>query len=167
VTLAPVSLEEIRAHLNITESDGHGDDEELWRSVLAATRMVESHTGAIRPRQVTERLSLTCPYDGYGPLPLSQWPLFGDTPPVVVSATSNWASRYAYDATYTVGRDPIPEDLMQAVLLQAGLLWASQRGPEASSRFTALGGDGIASPAGVDRRRLEDILSLYRVPAFA
>jgi hypothetical protein len=165
MAVAPVSLEEFRSHLNI--SAGDADDEELWATVLAATRMVEQQTGAIVPRQVTERLTLTCPYDGYGPLPLSQWPLLGDTAPAVTAAATPWASRYAYDVVYTAGRNPVPDDLMLAVLLQAGLLWQSQRGPDMSSRFTALGADGISSPAGIDRRRLDDILSLYRVPAFA
>jgi hypothetical protein len=165
VTEAPVSLAELRSHLQFGDSDSRDDDEELWRTLLSATRMVEAEAGALRPRQVVERVTLATPYDGYAPLALSQWPLLGDVAPSVASAATPWPSRYSYDVTYTVGRDPVPEDLMEAVLLQAGLLWASQRGPESSQRFSALGSDAVRSPSGLDRLRLDDILSLYRVPA--
>jgi hypothetical protein len=176
VAYTDVSLEEIRAHLNLSESDGHDDDEELWRTVLSATRMVEMQAGAIVPRSVTERVNTVRPYDGVTPLPTTQWPVMGDVASVVSNGPLNsfafelsqpYLVTYSYTVTYTVGRDPLPEDLMLAVLLQAGLIWASQRGPESSSRFSALGGDGIASPGGVDRKRLDDILANYRVPAFA
>lgn len=176
MALAPVSLDEFRRHLNFEESDGHADDEELWRTVLAATDMVELAAGAMRPRQVTERVTTTRPYDGITPLPTSQWPVMGDVSSVVALGPLNsfafelsqpYLVTYAYTVTYTVGRDPVPAPLVEAVLLQAGLLWSSQRGPESSTRFSALGGDGIASPGGIDRKRLDDILTLYRVPAFA
>lgn len=167
MTTAPVSLDEVRSFLRLAETDGHGDDDKLWATVLGAVRSVETTSGAIRPRQVVERLTLTCPYDGYGPLPLSEWPLLGDTAPSIASASSPWPSRYAYDVTYTVGYDPIPEDLIQAVLLQTVLDWGSQRGPESIRRWTAMAGAGISSPSGLDKKLLDDKLAPYRfsVPA--
>jgi hypothetical protein len=169
MTLSPVSLAEFRSHLNFTEADGHADDEELWTTLLSAVDMVEQRCGALRVRQVTETVSLWYPYQAnWTDLGLSKWPLYGGIVSVTdVSDASAWARYYRYTVVYNVGREPIPDVYLEMVKLQAGLMWSTQRGPAASPRFTAMGGDGVTSPGGVDRSRLDYLYRDYGVPAFA
>lgn len=166
MALSPISLDEARSHLNFEESDGHAFDDELWATVLAATEMVEQDLGPIRPRTVTATVRPT----GRGTL-FPRPPILsvasvtaadgGTVEFVLVGDEIRPATRLcgvAYTVVYVAGLDPIPDDCIEAVELQTGLLWSSQRGPS-SSRFSALGGDGISSPGGLDRKRLDYILA--------
>lgn len=175
----PVSLAEVKAHLNLDDVDSVPDDE-LWRTALAATAMVEAVSGVLRPRQETVRVR-----GGGKRLNLPVWPVLTvdavvddsgaefDPADWWVSGRSRIEPFYGavrcrwLDVTVTVGRNPVPDDLVTAVLLQTGLLWGSQRGPASVGRWTAMQGSGVASPGGLDRKRLDDILSLHRLPLLA
>jgi hypothetical protein len=181
MTLSPITLQEARSHLNFDESDGHDDDEELWGKVLAATRMVEDRTGPIRPQTVTRScrvsggsvelavrpaIEIVSVLDDYGADITAQVTIQpGGKRLVGVAGIRLWGHRYT--VTYLSGYDPVPEDLTEAVRLQTGLLWSTQRGPSTSSRFTAIGGDGISSPGGLDAMRLAQILDGYDPPMHA
>lgn len=170
MTLSPVALAEVRAHLNIDEADGHSDDEELWDKTLAATGLVERQVGVIRPREVTSRVR-----GDTRSLRLPSWPVVSvtsitDASGTVADATQWYAVRSDtirpvfgcvpwspfFDVVYTAGYDPIPDELLEAVRLQTGLLWASQRGPESVARFA----DG--GSMGGDRMQLEKILDSFK-----
>lgn len=179
MTQSPVSLAEFRSYVNAEESDGHADDESMWQCVLAATRMVEVKVGPIRPREQVSKvaaggcalllpvfpaLSLTSVADSAGTT-LDVSALYLDEDAGLVERAGGFGSPRRYTATYTVGRDPVPDDLMQAVLSVAQQLWDSQRGPGASNRFTGMGGDeqpvyrGFAWP-----NRALQLIEPYLVP---
>lgn len=175
---APVSLAEARAFLNLGVGDT-ADDEEVWGNVLAAVDMVEARVGALEPRTVTSRIRPSS-----REIVLPEWPVLSvqsvtDTftsetvtlesdavvgQVITLPAVWPWRWRPGLTVTYTVGRDPVPPSLREAVLLQAGLLWESQRGPAMASRFTAVGGD-VSSSGGIARLRLNDIIGVYKMPA--
>lgn len=176
---SPVTLEEFRAHLQLEPGEEPEDDGERWGKVLAATGLIEGKVGAIRPRSVTER----CRESGGG-IELGNGPVLSVASVVSVGGSTSYAvddldldldaglifraGGYGlpcgdYTVTYTIGRNPIPPELMEAVLVVAAQLWESQRGPGATNRFTGMGGDeqpiyrGFAWP-----NRAKQLIGPYR-----
>jgi hypothetical protein len=174
VSQPPVTLAEVRSHLNFDESDGHDFDEELWQTTLEATEICEAEFGPIRPRSQTSAvrvntdgtlllpvrpvLSVQSVTDFYGAVINVAGLTLDPTGTVWAVGGIGWSPQHT--VVYTVGYDPIPTPLMKAVKLQAGLIWSSQRGPESSSRFSAIGGDGFA-PGGMDWARLQQIFTTH------
>lgn len=168
---SPVSLEEFREHLNLDDGDTVSDAE-LWQCLLSAVATVEREVGALRLRQVSERVVSDVPHSTWSPVAVTEWPVFGDLAVSGGDVPNDFAfepvryGRNAYDVTYTVGRDPIPEDLLLAVKLVAALQWETQRGPDAASRFSAIGGEA-GSSGGLAWFRAQQLMAPYRVPAMA
>ncbi|MGH3496314.1 MAG: hypothetical protein ACRDP1_02465 [Nocardioidaceae bacterium] len=159
----PVTLEEFRAELNAETSKSAADDE-LMRTLLAATEMVESAVGAMSPRSVTDRTGTATeqlyPWadrGAYGAtygagqfgaaLLLPQSPVVSvesithirtgntydpagfeiDADTGILSSVLSWLPFGPYTVAYTVGRDPVPDMLMKAVLITGEHLWERQR----------------------------------------
>lgn len=167
MTLPPVTLGEVRAHLN--QVTGQADDEELWSAALTATELVESRCGPLRPRTVTGRVRPTSDghssgdWYGYGQvLVLPVRPVLSvdmltdevgqtiqlstlqlDPGTGIVYSLAGLSSHW-YTIGYTAGYDPVPRSLMSAVLVVAAQLWESQQGPASTNRFT---GTADSSPA--------------------
>lgn len=121
----------------------------------------------MRIRTVTERVHLGHPYRGamWEDWPLSQWPVYGDAMPTAVAVTGG--RPYTYDVTYTVGRNPVPDNMLQATLIIARQLYDTQRNAAAVT-FTNMGGQETLPPMGFAvPRRAEQLLSDYVVPAIA
>lgn len=186
-TRLPVTLQEFRDHLNVEDTD-IVDDAEMFRMLTAATRQVETKVGALRYRTVTER---TFPgHCGYG-IDLTHGPVVAITSitgddavdyPVTAdeleyNPDDNVAYRLPYgaafplsgtaryDVVYTVGRDPIPENLMLAVMIVAEQLWLTQRGPVSTAKFSRSGGGEEDTPVlrgfAIPKRAIE-LMAPYR-----
>jgi hypothetical protein len=177
MTLSPVSLDEVRRQLNLEESDGHDDDEDIWAATLSAAEEVENACGPVRPRT---QVSKVCPRRGRLFLPV--WPALSLTSVVDDDAdevdvalldldddgyvrplhVGLWLSKPRYTVTYTVGRDPIPQGLIDAVKVLAALEWENQRGPSQTNRYTATGGEGGPS-GGLLRYQADKLMAPHRV----
>lgn len=154
-TLA-ASLDELKAHLNMTSAtDSVGRDMELRKMLAAATRMVEARCGPVSVKTFTE------PY-GRSPMALANRPVVSITTvtPRGGVAEDGATAVDVWDATtgvvelaagsigggtivYRAGRTEIPENLQEAALIIAAHLWTTQRGVSARP---GLGGDDMATP---------------------
>lgn len=164
MTEPPVSFDELREHLNLDASEP-GDNDELWSMLLAATGLVESFVGAMVSRTVTDTVRSSSL-----PLLLPQSPvmavesvarLAASDGPSLAGAGTVYPSGYnditpRYQVTYTIGRDPIPEDLKLATLIVARQLYDTQRSGAAVA-FTNMVGQETQIPMGfaVPRRAAE------------
>jgi uncharacterized phiE125 gp8 family phage protein len=173
-----VSLDELKAHLGITESD---DDDELLGMLDAAVDVVENFVGPIDETAVTE----THYSVNSGALVLNRYPatelvalssVTGGSPIELVAsdfvldpATGVLRSIYGsgfngtYTVTYSAGRPDTPAALRLAVLIVAAHLWETQRGPASTSGplsadedFTSVPGLGFAIP-----NRARELLQPY------
>lgn len=178
MTIPPVSLAEVRAQLNLSATQ-ITDDEELWRKLLAATSRVEAEVGPMMPHAQVSRIRSS----PRGNLMLPVWPVLSveevrDPADLVVGAATYEVDldaghirldtyfRQWWTVTYTVGRVPVPDDLMEATLVTAAHLWETQRGPILSAAGFR-GGGSPAMPArgfGLPYRAVE-LMVPYRVPA--
>jgi hypothetical protein len=147
----PVTLEQLRRELNMSDPDQPSDnDGELTIRLAAATRAVEAIVGPMVPRSV---ISTRTARGGCIVLPIR---------PVVSVESVNGlygAASYAlgdldlwdlgsglirlgygclpfgrYTVAYTVGRTEVGENLQLAVLIIAAHLWETQRGKSARAR---------------------------------
>jgi hypothetical protein len=178
MSLSPVTLDEFRDSLNLTENDGHTSDEELWNAVLSAVDLVENECGPIRLREQTSRVrpagctlflpvfpvvSVTTVTDSLlATVSEDRYEVNTDTG--VIDGLSPLTSRW-YEVTYTVGREPIPRALMDAVLILAKLEWGTQRGPKQVNRFTGIGdieAAGNVSSGGLDKYRADSLMAPFR-----
>jgi hypothetical protein len=178
MTTPPVSLAEVRAQLNL-KSDQIADDEELWRKLLAATSRVEAEVGPMMPRAVVGSIRST----SRGNLILPVWPVLSveevrDPADTVVGSGTYEVDlaaghirlctyfRQWWTVYYTVGQDPVPEDLMEATLVVAAHLWETQRGPILSAASFR----GAGQPAMIPARgfglpnRARELMAPYLVP---
>lgn len=169
---APPTLGDVAAHLNITDA---GSYDELLGRMLAAVDIIEGRVGPLTPREVVERQ-----YHHGGPaLVLKQPPvvsltdlrIVGDGAETfpsgsfhvevsgLVMATGHRAlPSGVLQATYQSGRVDLPAALHEAVLVQTGILWASQR---RASSARAAGPDQQAASLTPSLRRLEQLLADY------
>jgi hypothetical protein len=170
-----VTLAEFRAHLNVTEADGHADDEEMWSAVLAAADQIDYLCGPTRPKSQTSRvdswtgvlllpvfpvISLTSitPVNGSA---LDLTNVYLDTLTGEVKGSALYGT---FNVVYTVGRSPIPQALMTATLILAKLTWNSQRGPSAVNRFRGVGDtDAAGMSSGLDKYRADRLMDPYRL----
>lgn len=142
-----VSLYDAKKHLNIPETDVSDDDEILdWISGI--TRVVEFYVGACIPRTVVEYqrpgrvirldqrpvlniISIT-PYLYSGPSYMPSQLKVTEEGTVRLrngGYLSGWGDM---EVTYMVGRQPTPQNIIQAVKLILGHLWETQKGPAGS-----------------------------------
>lgn len=186
MVMPPVSLAELRAHTNFRGTETV-DNDELLSKLDAATRHVEGKCGAMVPRTVTSTVR------GANPLLLPQWPVLsvatvtGHTSLVDAGAAlavldlvgqslyldsavvDSYYYRPRYVVTYVAGRDPVPEDLREAVLVMAAHLWETQRGPVAAATpFSGGGASTGSAPAGFAvPNRAAELMEPYMSSAIA
>lgn len=169
------TLDDLKAHLNITSSTPAQDDE-LTHVLIAVSELVAKIIGG--PLAVT---TITARYNTAGTVLIpSQRPLVS-----VVSATADWggtvdASSYTVDTyggtitglygtwgagtlVYTAGLSQVPERVRLAGLIIAKHLWETQRGagrPGDNDEFVPAAGFAIP-------RRAEELLQYDQIPGIA
>jgi uncharacterized phiE125 gp8 family phage protein len=141
---APVSLTDVKTHLNIT---GNGDDGELIAMTAAAVGLIEGQVGPITRRTVTDTLdggrsslllstapvaSVTTVVENGSTLTSTAFDLDGEAG-VLRRLFGNSEATWADGAknvtvTYVAGRTDVPADLRHAVLETVRHLWTTQRG---------------------------------------
>lgn len=146
--VAPATVEEFAAHLNLDAAPSEGTTEhgELLLHLNAATRAIENRVGPLVNREITERVLAH-----RGTLVLNSHPVVSAATVTGVVGAVNWAvadlhvdasgvvSRNlggtlppgVYDVVYTAGRgtqSEVPEHLKLAVLITAAHLYETQRG---------------------------------------
>jgi uncharacterized phiE125 gp8 family phage protein len=173
----PVSMSDVKAHLNITTQDNDG---ELTAFLAAATSAIEQRVGPMTRRTITET------HDGGGQVMLRTYPVISLTTVVdnditltsdqyrerdgVVtrksgtSATNFTTGLDGVSITYLAGRTIIPEDLRQAVLEQVRHMWETQRGQQRGRR----GGDDYTPGAAYNLTlRVKELIAPYELPGIA
>lgn len=172
-TVPPVTLDQLKAHLQMTTGAGV-DDDELTMTLESATEVCEGEVGPILYRAYDERLTGTggVLVVSYGPLvELTALAALDGTTydpanldvsrPGVIRRVSGTFPRGRYDVAYTSGRaevaDDVPSSVKLAVMIVAGHMWETQRGRQARQGF--IPGEG-ATP--VDQGAL--IMSGYSLP---
>lgn len=179
----PLSLSQVKAHLNIDATDISNDDE-LRAMILAATDYAEGVVGPMSRRTVTETV------DGRGRSAV----LLSNAPAVTVSAVlvngvtvsdsgysldteagvlhrvdgytaSTWTDGFRnVEVTYTAGRTSIPAGLQHAVLELVRHLWETQRGV---SRRVRSGDDYVPGAGYTFPNRVREALSRWEQPGIA
>lgn len=138
--MAVVTLGKVKTHLNITstthdaELQGFVDAAEAAIAERVGPLVATSTTVRVRPSRRVVRVpapavSLTSVTDADGES-LDVADLFFETATGLVSFNDgrSFASRY-YTVTYVAGRDPVPADLVLAVMELVRHFWDTQRGP--------------------------------------
>lgn len=148
-----ITLDELKSHLNIPESDTT-DDVELEMHRSAAEEHVQGLIGPVLQREVVETLATK-----YQAALLSTLPVLSVTGVQYAgNAWTGWTSSLStgllstlpsgdVTVTYLVGRTSCPDAVRLAALIIAGHLWQTQRGPSAPTG--ALPNDFGATPVGV------------------
>lgn len=166
MTTAPVSLPELKAHLNLTTGTS-ASDTELQLHLDAATEAIEKRIGPILQREVTERATV----GRRGVLVLSTLPVVSVTTVTEVVAGRSWdvttlhadpsgvvglVSRgylppVGFDVTYTAGRaattDDVPARFKLAILIVAEQLWETQRGSGARPAMFGMAAEASSTSA--------------------
>ena len=141
-TPAHISFDDVKARLNITAAE----DYELEDMIASAVAEQEQRVGAVAPRTVVETVYPSC-----GRLWLSTRPVlsitsatFAGSPVVTTGAWTlglpmagdvAWPSGGGfygltpYVVTYVAGRNPVPQDLVEAALLRVQASYDTQRSP--------------------------------------
>ena len=163
VPLALCSLDDMRAHLNMTE---RADDAELRLYLEAATLAVERHRGEIVARRsFTDRPTLCAPRhrialashpvlsltsiertDGSQTWDVGDWSLDGSTG--LLSRLDGDALLGEVDIVYVAGYRVVPESFVLASAIIAAHLWETQRNTSFASG-PAFGGEDILTPSGI------------------
>lgn len=137
VQQALVSIESVKAHLNIT---GTRDDLELGLYVDSVTPLIEEYVGPVLVRTVTETVHgnvlreapvlslLSVTYGGT---------VYGGTPDLNAASGVLYNVPIGATVTYTVGRETVPAAIRLAALVTVARLWETQRG---SQPLPVLGG---------------------------
>jgi hypothetical protein len=142
-----VTFADAKARLNISATS----DDEVQSMVAAAVSAQEQRVGAVAPRTVVEAV-----YAHYGRLSLSTRPVLAVTSATlsgVAQTITGWTvpsamaglvelntgawwgstgptfSGLLYTVTYTAGRSPVPQDLVEAALLRVQAAYDTQRSP--------------------------------------
>lgn len=138
---AHISFEDAKARLNLSAVR----DDELQDMIASAVAEQEHWVGAVAPRTVVEtvypsggRLWLStrpvlavvsATYNGSPVVTTGEWllglPAAGD----VSSSYGGFYGSTPYVVTYTAGRNPVPQDLVEAALLRVQASYETQRGP--------------------------------------
>lgn len=177
-----VSFQDAKARLNLSASS----DDEIQAMLASAVSEQEQWVGAVAPRQVTEtvfarhgRLSLStrpvlsvvsATVSG-SPQDVSGWRVPSAMAGLVELGTGPWwgygphFSSLPYTVVYTAGRNPVPQDLVEAALLRVNAAYETQRGPAGMPLA-----DVDAEPSGTSYPlilRARDMEAPYRLPAVA
>jgi len=175
----PVSLTEVKAHLNIG-ADNIGSDDEIRAFINAATAAIEQRVGPMTRRTVTET------HDGGGKVLLRTYPVislttvtdngitltsgqYRERDGVVTKKSGTSATNFTtgldgVSVTYQAGRTSVPADLRQAVLEQVRHMWETQRGQQRGRR----GGDDYTPGAAFNLTiRVKELIAPYELPGIA
>lgn len=151
-TTPPVSVADLRAHLNM-DPEATDDDTELALHLVAATEACEGEIGPILRREVTERVTCTGGVVVATFPPLAQVEslaqvggaaidpvgLDADRSGVIRAASGRRLPRGRYDITYIAGMaaedEDVPGAVKLAVMIVAGHMWETQRGRQARGGF--------------------------------
>ena len=156
-TVPPVTLDELKAHLNMVAAPSE-DDAELAVTLAAATEACEGEVGPILHRTVRERITVTgCALIVSHPPVVSVEELRDlhgttyDTSDLdvdrsgLIRGITRDLRPGRYDVTYTAGMaataDDVPAAVKLAVMIVAGHMWETQRGRQARTGF--IPGEGI------------------------
>jgi len=180
LTPLPVSLTDVKAHLNITNSEY---DQELIAFMDAATAAIEQRVGPMTRRTVTETHN-----GGVSGILLRQPPALEVTSATENGATvastgyslstgggvvtrvngfsrSTWTDGFNnVTVVYVAGRTWIPADLRQAVLELTRHLWDTQRGTMKGRRN---GEDYVAGTGYTFPNRVTELIAPYELPGLA
>jgi uncharacterized phiE125 gp8 family phage protein len=177
LTPLPVSLTDVKAHLNITNTEY---DQELIAFMDAATAAIEQRVGPMTRRTVTET------HDGGGKVLLRTYPVislttvtdngitltsgqYRERDGVVTKKSGTSATNFTtgldgVSITYQAGRTSVPADLRQAVLEQVRHMWETQRGQQRGRR----GGDDYTPGAAFNLTiRVKELIAPYELPGIA
>lgn len=165
----PVTLDQLKAHLNLSPNTSESDTE-LLLHLEAATEAVETRVGPLVAREFTEQvqgrnntitvsktplLSVTSLIEAATGLAWGQVTFNVDPSGVITGALGRRLPRGTYTVTYTAGRHTdafeLPRRFQLAVLYVAEHLWEMQRGNAARPAMfgvAAQGPAGSASEAG-------------------
>lgn len=172
---APLSLTDVKNHLNIDAASVSNDDE-LRAFILAATGLIEGQVGPITRRTVTDTLnggrstvilstapvaSVTTVVENGSTLASSAYSLRGESGVLTRlfgQSEAVWAAGARnISVTYVAGRTDVPADLRHAVLETVRHLWTTQRGAVRRS-----GTDDYQPGAGFSLPfRVRELLSRY------
>ena len=171
-TNAIVSLADVKAHLNIT---GTSSDDELRRLIDVATEWVESRTGPVVRRTLTETatpaggnlflaapvISVSSMTSAYGVYTPANWTADGS---MLVANYGTATYAWPVTVTYVGGYIVVPAAIRQAALIVIKGMWDDQRGPAFSPEALAQGmGDTAQVPGmGLTYWRAEQLLAPYR-----
>lgn len=188
-TATHITYQDARDRLNTSATS----DSEVQAFIVAAVSAQEQRVGPVAPRTVTESL-----YAHYGRLALSTRPVMSVTSATlngVAVSTTAWLvpsamaglvdlgsgawwgsggpsfSGQLYSVTYTAGRNPVPQDLVEAALLRVMHAEATQRGGSGGGQVIGSASSDIAT--GVDSSdfllmlRAQDLEKPYVLPSVA
>jgi hypothetical protein len=171
---AHISYEDAKARLNLTSAY----DAEVQAMIDSAIAEQEQRVGAVAPRQVTDTVTA---YGGRLWLPtrpvlsvasatfagltvsVADWRVGPPMAGYVASMSSPLAGEYV--VTYTAGRQPVPQDLVEAALLRVQHSYESQRGGT-ETEFTDQG-EGPGGSAFLLLLRAQDKEKPYVLPTVA
>lgn len=171
---AHISAEDVRLRLNVSATD-----DEMQDMIDSAIQEQEASVGPVAPRTVTRTvypssgvlllpppvISVTSitPVGGTA-LSLAGLDLSGLSAGIVRPGTQGgfWAS--SYSVVLVAGRNPIPQDLVEAALLRVQHSYETQRGPAEMPLAEAVEGGGSAF---VLMLRARDKEAPYVIPAVA
>ena len=175
----PVSLSEVKAHLNIA-ADRITDDDELRGFINAATSAIEQRVGPLTRRTVTET------HDGGGVVMLRTYPVitlttvtdngitltagqYRERDGIVTRKSGTSAVNFTtgldgVSVTYEAGRTVIPADLRQAVLEQIRHMWETQRGQQRGRRD---GDTFVAGQGYTFSNRVLQLIGPFELPSIA
>jgi uncharacterized phiE125 gp8 family phage protein len=179
---APVSLTDVRSHLNITGEDVERD-QELTAFIQAATSAIEQRVGPLTRRSVTEShnggrhaivlrhspvITVTSATENGAAVPSGGYTISPASG--VLTRTSGYSRATWVDGfnnvtvAYVAGRTSIPADLRQAVLELVRHLWSTQRGSMAGRRTGEefVSGQGYTLP-----NRVLELIGPYEMPGMA
>jgi len=174
---AHISFDDVKARLNITAAS----DDELQDMIASAVSEQEQRVGAVAPRTVVETVYPSCgrlwlstrpvlsitsaTYNGSSVATVGSWmlglPMAGD----VAWTAGGFYGLTPYVVTYVAGRNPVPQDLVEAALLRVQASYETQRSPAG----LPVGGleDGATSTAYPLILRAQDKEAPYVLPSVA
>lgn len=187
----PVDLDAFKDHIGYDHDDG-SEDAKLTQILAAATGAVEGKVGAMVMRASDERAEVRGGVLIIGARPLVNittltnrrtgatvdvTTLDVDTDARIATSLTGRLADGVYDVACTIGRDPVPEDLIEATLIVAEQLFETQRGTTATGRGwggvadevgagTAAGAELVLRGFTFPKRALE-LMANYKTPAVA
>jgi hypothetical protein len=140
-TATHITFGDVKQRLNITTAS----DDELQAMIASAVAEQENRVGAVAPRTVVETVYPSCgrlwlstrpvlsvtsaTYNGSSVATVGSWtvglPMAGD----VAWTAGGFYGATPYVVTYVAGRNPVPQDLVEAALLRVQASYETQRSP--------------------------------------